>query len=417
MGSDLKQIAQQLIDANKKVQLIYAFNGSGKTRLSKEFKELIISKNEDEENEVTRNKILYYNAFTEDLFYWDNDLENDSEPKLRIQPNSFTDWLIGQLKELGEDRNIITNFQRYANNKITPSFNEEYKYIGKDYNEREVEITVPAFSEVTFKIVDSNNSEGIEVNYKTIKISKGEESNFIWSIIYTLLEQVISTLSELEADRISSEFNELEYIFIDDPVTSLDENHLIELASNLAYLIKSDTSNLKFIITTHNPLFYNILYNEFKNKYYKFKGTENQKITFKPNQSEKYRLSKNQDETFQLNIQSDDSPFSYHLFLLSEIKDAISNNQIKKYHFNFLRNILEKTSTFLGYKNWEELLEKIDDGNPHPFTNRIINLLSHSKHSVEEVSEPDENDNEELIKLVDFMVTKYGFWQKKEENA
>ena len=241
MGNDLKQIAQQLIDANKKVQLIYAFNGSGKTRLSKEFKELIISKSEDEENELTRNKILYYNAFTEDLFYWDNDLENDSEPKLKIQPNSFTDWLIGQLKELGEDRNIITNFQRYANNKITPSFNEEYKYIGKDYNEREVEITVPAFSEVTFKIADSNNSEGIEVNYKTIKISKGEESNFIWSIIYTLLEQVISTLSELEADRISSEFNELEYIFIDDPITSLDENHLIEMAANIAELIKKSS--------------------------------------------------------------------------------------------------------------------------------------------------------------------------------
>ncbi|EQA1271023.1 anticodon nuclease, partial [Escherichia coli] len=45
MSQTLKQIAQELIDANKKVQLIYAFNGTGKTRLSREFKELIAPKN------------------------------------------------------------------------------------------------------------------------------------------------------------------------------------------------------------------------------------------------------------------------------------------------------------------------------------------------------------------------------------
>jgi hypothetical protein len=34
-------------------------------------------------------KIVYYSAFTEDLFYWDNGLGLDAEPKLKIQPNSF----------------------------------------------------------------------------------------------------------------------------------------------------------------------------------------------------------------------------------------------------------------------------------------------------------------------------------------
>lgn len=38
MGQTLTEIAQTLKDANKKVQLIYAFNGTGKTRLSREFK-------------------------------------------------------------------------------------------------------------------------------------------------------------------------------------------------------------------------------------------------------------------------------------------------------------------------------------------------------------------------------------------
>jgi len=40
MGQSLTEIAETLRDARKKVQLIYAFNGSGKTRLSREFKEL-----------------------------------------------------------------------------------------------------------------------------------------------------------------------------------------------------------------------------------------------------------------------------------------------------------------------------------------------------------------------------------------
>ena len=49
MGDSLTQIAQKLKDADKKVQLIYAFNGTGKTRLSREFKELIAPKNPEDE--------------------------------------------------------------------------------------------------------------------------------------------------------------------------------------------------------------------------------------------------------------------------------------------------------------------------------------------------------------------------------
>ena len=49
MGQSLNEIAQKLRDTDKKVQLIYAFNGVGKTRLSREFKELISPKNPDDE--------------------------------------------------------------------------------------------------------------------------------------------------------------------------------------------------------------------------------------------------------------------------------------------------------------------------------------------------------------------------------
>lgn len=66
-------------------------------------------------------------------------------------------------------------------------------------------------------------------------------------------------------------------------------------------------------------------------------------------------MEKLDDGTF-LPIDTNDSPFSYHLALLTELNKAILSDDIQKYHYNFLRNILEKTATFLGYGNWGELL-------------------------------------------------------------
>ena len=235
MSHTLTEIAQQLKAANKKVLLIYAFNGSGKTRLSREFKDLISPTNGDDEDapdsdqsELAKKNILYYSAFTH---------------------------------ERGGD----------------------------------------------------------EIS-ENIKISKGEESNFIWSIFYTLLDQVISVLNVAEPDdRETEQFDQLEYIFIDDPVSSLDENHLIELAFNLAALIKSSQSDLKFIVSTHNALFYNVLFNEL-----------NSKVC--------YMLTKKEDGTFEINEKRGDSnkSFSYHLYLKQIIEQAIENNQIERYHFMLL---------------------------------------------------------------------------------
>ena len=103
MGQTLTEIAETLRDADKKVQLIYAFNASGKTRLSRAFRELIDPKTEERDDDY-RPKVLYYNAFTEDLFYWDNDLTGDTERKLCIQPNAFTR---SAFEDLGLDLNVI----------------------------------------------------------------------------------------------------------------------------------------------------------------------------------------------------------------------------------------------------------------------------------------------------------------------
>lgn len=373
MGSRLTQIAEQLKNSQKKVQLIYAFNGTGKTRLSKEFKQLISPKNDDEESEETRVKILYYNAFTEDLFSWDNDLENDSELKLKIQPNSFTQWI---LQEQGQDQNIVTSFQRFSGNKLTPTFS-------------------PDFSEVTFSFESGNDD-----NLTNVKISKGEESNFIWSIFYTLIKQVINVLNVQEiTDRETDQFNNLEYIFIDDPVSSLDENHLIELAVNLSQLIKSSNSDLKFILSTHNPLFYNVLYNEL--------GLKSKKGSF--------MLIKNDDGTFDLEAKDGDSnkSFSYHLYLRDTIKHAIENNDIAKYHFVLLRNLYEKTANFLGYEKWSDLLP---DEDREAYISRVMNFYSHSSLSSEQIAEPTDPEKQMVKFLFNYLIDNSKFWKQVDNN-
>ena len=345
MGQSLKEIAQTLRDTNKKVQLLYAFNGVGKTRLSREFKALISPKSNSDEDNDAKVKIIYYNAFTEDLFYWDNDLDEDRNRKIIIRPNGFTNWV---LKEQGKESNIITHFQHYTNDKLTPKFNEKY-------------------DEISFSI-EAGNEEIVD----NIKISKGEENCLIWCVFYSLLEQVVEVLNVAEPnERETDQFDDLEYVFIDDPVSSLDENHLIELAVNIAELIKSSQSELKFIITTHNPLFYNVLYNELS-------------------KAQRQLLKKLEDGTYEF-IDTKDSPFSYHLFLLSELEKVTNTNDdnVQKYHFNFLRQLLEKTSTFLGYGKWEELLPQEARAEYYKL---IINLCSHSAHNGEEVAVVKEND-------------------------
>lgn len=183
----------------------------------------------------------------------------------------------------------------------------------------------------------------------------------------------------------------MKYIFIDDPVTSLDENHLIELAVDLAQLIKSSESEVKFIITTHNPLFYNVLFNELKN-------------------ANKFFLKKLESGVYELEEQNTDSPFSYHLFLKKELENAIKSGQLKKYHYNFLRNILEKTSTFLGYENWSSLLPNdANNEKKNPYEARIINISSHSKHAYDESANLPEDDKRVLIYLVKRLNENYHF--------
>lgn len=369
MGVSLSEISRQLENNDKKVQLIYAFNGNGKTRLSREFKLLVDPKIDDEsiDEGLASKKIIYYNAFTEDLFYWDNDLNNDIELKLKIHSNSFTEWV---LTEQGQDQNVIGHFQNYTNRALTPRFS-------------------PDFTEVTFSL-----EQGDDSSFNNIKISKGEESSFIWSIFYSLLDQVINVLNVLEPiERETDKFNQLKYVFIDDPVTSLDDNHLIQLAVDLAQLIKrSDSaSGLRFVITTHNPIFYNVLHNEI-------------------NQKNCFMLDKEEDGTFKLQVKPGDSnqSFSYHLHLKKTIEEAIESNQVQRYHFTLLRNLYEKTASFLGYKKWSELLPD----NKEAYYNRIIQFTSHSTLATESVAEPSPQEKQTVRLLLKHLTDNYSYWKE-----
>lgn len=385
MSQTLEQIARALHATDKKVQLIYAFNGNGKTRLSSALKELIDPKTEERPADQ-RPKILYYNAFTEDLFYWDNDLAGDIDRKLKIQPNAYTK---SAFEDLGLDVRVITTFQRYTRQSLTPRFSND-------------------FLEVTFSL-DRGDDAGVD----NLKISKGEESNFIWSVFFCLLEQVISARNVVEVEeRETQQFNDLEYVFIDDPVSSLDENHLIQLAVDVADLIRrSERGNgLKFVITTHSALFYNVLHNELK-------------LNQRGNREGCRLLEQLDDGTFKLDIKHGDAnrSFSYHLYLRRVLAEAIEQNQIERFHFMLLRNLYEKTAAFLGYREWGDLLNTVPDvdapGAKQGYLNRVMQFSSHSNLSGEQVREPTTQEKQTVKLLFDNLISNYGYWQQEAQDG
>lgn len=320
-------------------------------------------------------------------------MKGDGLPKLVIQPNSFTDWI---LVDQGQEVNITRVFQHYSKAALTPTFNQAYTRDNADGSKSEVK----AFSEVTFAI-----EAGDDAKTEAFKISKGEESNFIWSIFYTLLETVVAELSIAEPDqRGTDQFNALEYVFVDDPVSSLDENHLIELAVNLADLIKKAPAQLKFVITTHSPLFYNVLHNELE-------------LKKKPANDGCYLLERHADGSFTLNTKYGDAnkSFTYHLHLRRMLEDAIAQDMVERYHFTLLRNLYEKTAGFLGHDKWGDLLNTAE-GNKEAYV-RLINTFSHSSLSTEQIADPTPQQKQTVKLLLDNLINNYGYWKEEAQDV
>lgn len=216
----------------------------------------------------------------------------------------------------------------------------------------------------------------------------------MWSVFFVLMETAIGELNDDVQDRTTEEFNQVQYIFIDDPVTSLDDTHLIQMAISLKNIIsESKSDELHFIITTHHALFYNVLCNEFK---------RDRNITKK-----EFLVMERNDNKFFLDKQGD-SPFGYHLFIKDIIQKAINNNAVEKYHFMLFRNLLEKTANYLGYKNWGDLIsvDGMSEEDRQGYT-RIINLFSHSSISDEEYKGLAQREKNMLKILFDSFIKEY----------
>lgn len=322
---DLDDIAKEIAESlNTKDILVYAFNATGKTRLS-----VLLDKNDYEEENI---KSLSYNAIVEDYFSWDNE-------KFTFKIITGT-WLFNFINDEGLDGDIIDVFNNFIEVDIKP----------------EIDLTT---GEMRFYVTDIGGSK------KAVKISKGEERLFQWSVFYSVLKRATDLLAEKEEDRSLKVFNQLKYIVIDDPISSLDDYKVYTLSMQIFELIKSVHArkiSVKFLLLTHHTLFYNIIFNTLKNR-------DKDKVVF-------YFLNKI-DEEYELKDVKNSQLAVSHIVMLKEIKRAIQSNNLRKKDFNKFRSVLEKTSIYLGFEKWQDLFEGYKETEA---VQKIINMNSHEKY-------------------------------------
>ena len=358
MSHDL--IAKGLVGAKERIVLIYAFNATGKTRLSVAFKDAT-------KDENGKHAGVYYNAYSEDLFVWDNDSENgEVNVQLDIRKSSLNRFH----SSLSED-DIRDKLVRYQ-----PNY--RFEFIPHDNPEDGIR-SVLFFDEVT----DPKDRNSISKVPR--KISRGEERVFVWCFFLALFEV------EGWADRRSSHF------FIDDPVSSLDDHNIFITASTLFDLIEEHYEKRKFVITTHHFGLFSILADWLK------KGEKAAKF------KKKFRvctLSLKKGEVSLENCRED--VFLYHLRLLQVLDQAHSAGEVKSYHFALLRQVLENIASFLGVAQFSYVLEQIGIDDAEEMA-RIVNALSHKKVYYFESDDVVPDNLETFEKVFNGIKEKYNF--------
>lgn len=340
LHSLVSRLRDDFKSGGKDFVLLFAYNGTGKTRLSMAFKD--VGKN------GRARDTLYFNAYTEDLFHWDNDLQNDSQRVLCINKESrFFDGF----RELALEEKIFPYLARYA-----------------DFDFR-----------IDYEAWTVNFSRG---NAERIKVSRGEENIFIWCVFLALVELAIDA-------QPGQAYDWVEYLYIDDPISSLDDNNAIAVATDLVKLLRRGKSNLKTVISSHHGLFFNVMFNELK------------KLNTKS-----YFLHKAKDgEGYTLRTTTD-TPFFHHVAMLGELKAASQRGALYTHHFNTLRGILEKTAAFFGYDDFSECLGISGDEGLHA---RALNLLSHGRYSLYEPREMLDDNKILFNEILDGFLARYAF--------
>lgn len=348
---DLRALAEHLRKEleSKRFVLLYAYNSTGKTRLSTAFKDL--GKKGDQRD------TLYFNAFTEDLFQWDNDLANDRERVLRINKDSR---FFAGLGELEMDNRIRPLLDRYAD--------FDFRI---DTTEWEVSFSREVQIGDKLETVDD------------IKVSRGEENIFIWCFFLAILRLV---LDGAEA------YKWVKYIYIDDPISSLDENNAVLVAHHLAQMLKDAPDPLRIVVSTHHVLFFNVLCNETRRprKYF---------LTREPKGGAAGVAVRDTDST----------PFLYHLASLVELHEAQKSGALYTYHFNMMRRVMEQTASFLGYERWDQcIVPEADDANGTVYK-RVIDLMSHGDYSLYEPREMMQENKDHLGRVLRQFIRRHPF--------
>jgi energy-coupling factor transporter ATP-binding protein EcfA2 len=316
-----KEIAEEIYDLNENIILVYAFNGTGKTRLSVAYKDISKEKNDDNHSGV------YYNAFSEDLFVWDNDEEHDNANiKLDINYshlNTFHSFL--------DVPNIEEKLALYK---------PKYKF---KFNYEDLE---KGFESVTFFVDEEAENP--------IKISRGEERIFVWCFFLALFE--VDGFADVQDA----------HFFIDDPVSSLDEHNIYITSESIFNLVEDNYLNKNIIITTHHIGLFSILADRLTRgeKSGKFK-----KLT-------KTIILKTTDDKLELKSVRNDV-FLFHLHLMQLIDEAI-NSELYSYHFVLLRQLLENISSFLGQGKVSFTLEQI--GVKKEDIEKKMSIINHLSH-------------------------------------
>jgi wobble nucleotide-excising tRNase len=331
----------------KRFVLLYGHNGVGKTQLSMAFKN--IGRHGDARD------TLYFNAYTEDLFGWDNDLAGDSDRKLVL--NTASRFFAG-MAELEMDTRIRPLLQRYT-----------------DFDFR---IDADAGAVRFYAKSDGD---------QPIKISRGEETMFIWCFFLAIVQLAMDG---------AEAYQWVKYIVIDDPISSLDEHNAIVVANHLAQFLARKDHAIKTVISTHHALFFNVLWNEIKQIDHK---------KFQP-----WLLSRSR-ATGEYSLRwSNDTPFFHHLALLGDLCRARESGQVCTHHFNALRGLLEKAQIFHGHEKFSVcILQDVENDPDATLYGRVVNIMSHGNYSFYDPVELLEENRQHFEKVLDDFLKFYPF--------
>lgn len=363
--------------------LVFAYNGTGKTRLSYDFAHF-------GRGEGSPQHTLYYNAYTEDLFTWDNDLENNTDHHLLINQNS------GLIRGLAGGT-ITLDIRKYLSVFSDINFEIEYK--------DDIPFSVSFSKTIKRKVRRNGEMKDEEITFDNIKISRGEERLFIWCFFRCIIDQVLGG---------TDAYKDIEYVYIDDPMSSLDDNNVIAFAEQLYSVIRgqmkqdvdafraghADFRRIKFIVSSHHALFFHtmlhgLMADKKLGKYYLNRDKETNRLTLKS--------------------MSDNTPFYYNVAMMSEIQRAIKSGKLYTYHFTVLRSVMEKIKEFFGHNDFGYILEGITyrgevlgKDELAEFYSRVVNVLTHQGSMFSPTLMND--DNKELATtLFNHLVKKYNF--------